>query len=171
MHVVAEDMRNTLKTFKTDLNNNLPRHVRLVLQQIQCEAQGKWLEGLPSTPHPGGTSSQGNQGILANVGQPNLGVNSNLQQPFYQIMAYGPNIPSMGSGVPHRPVPDMFFPRTLALYTLGMVNDVGGGMTEGIWGQIVRTLKEFGFTPRRRAKVYQKPYLKYFDTILYPRGF
>jgi hypothetical protein len=108
---------------------------------------------------------------LLNVGQPNLGVNSNLQQPFYQIMAYGPNIPSMGSGVPHRPVPDMFFPRTLALYTVGTVNDVGGGMTEGIWEQIARTLKEFGFTPRGCAKVYQKPYLKYFDTIPYPRGF
>jgi hypothetical protein len=47
-------MHNTLETFKTDLNNNLPRQVRSVVQQIQGEAQGKRLEGSPSTPHPGG---------------------------------------------------------------------------------------------------------------------
>jgi hypothetical protein len=105
------------------------------------------------------------------VRQPNLGVNSNLQQPFYQTMVYGPNIPPMGSGVPHGPVPDVFFRRTPAPYTLGTVNNVGGGMTEGIREQIARTLREFSFTPRGRAKVYQKPYPEYFDTIPYPRGF
>jgi hypothetical protein len=51
--VVAEDMRNTLETFKTDLSNNLPRQVRSVVQQILGETQGKRLEGSPSTPHPG----------------------------------------------------------------------------------------------------------------------
>jgi hypothetical protein len=40
-HVVAEDMCSTLDFFKTDLNNNLPRQVRSVVQQIQGEAQGK----------------------------------------------------------------------------------------------------------------------------------
>jgi hypothetical protein len=66
--VVVEDMHNTLETFKTDLNNNLPRYVRLVVQQIQGDAQGKQLDGSPSISHLGGTSSQGNQGTLANVG-------------------------------------------------------------------------------------------------------
>jgi hypothetical protein len=91
MRVVAEDMSNTLETFKTDLNNCFPRQVRLVVQQIQGEGQGKRLVESPSTPHPGGggsTSNQGNQGVLANVGQPNPRVNLNLQQPFYQTMAY-----------------------------------------------------------------------------------
>jgi hypothetical protein len=148
MRVISENMHSTLETFKTDLNNNLPRQVRFVVQQIRGEAQGKWSEGSPSTPHPGGTSSQGNQGILTNVGQPNPQVNPNLQQPFYQTMAYGPNIPPMGSGVPHGPAPDMFFPRTPTPYTPGTMNDVGGGMTDGIWEHIARTLREFGFTPK-----------------------
>jgi hypothetical protein len=34
MCVVAEDMRNMLETFKTDLSNNLPRQVRSVVQHI-----------------------------------------------------------------------------------------------------------------------------------------
>jgi hypothetical protein len=54
MRVVAEDMSNTLETFKTDLNNCFPRQVRLVVQQIQGEGQGKRLVESPSTPHPGG---------------------------------------------------------------------------------------------------------------------
>jgi hypothetical protein len=127
MRVVAEDMRNTLDTFKTDLINSLTRQVRSVVQQIQGEAQGKHPEGSPSTPHPGGRACQGNQGILSNMGQPNPGANLNLQQPFYQTMAYGPNIPPMGSGVPHRPMPDVFFPRTPVPYAPWMGNDVGGG--------------------------------------------
>jgi hypothetical protein len=32
-------------------------------------------------------------------------------------MAYGPNIPSMGMGVPHGPIPDILFLRTLAYAT------------------------------------------------------
>jgi hypothetical protein len=52
-HVIAENMHSTLETFKTDLNNNLPRQVRLVVQQIQGEAQGKRPKESPSTPHPG----------------------------------------------------------------------------------------------------------------------
>jgi hypothetical protein len=41
MHIIADDMRNTLGSFKTDLHNTLPRQVRSVVQQIQGEAQGK----------------------------------------------------------------------------------------------------------------------------------
>jgi hypothetical protein len=37
--------------------------------------------------------------------------------------------------------------------------------------QISRTLMEFGFTPKGRARSYQKPYPEYFDTISYPWGF
>jgi hypothetical protein len=42
---------------------------------------------------------------------------------------------------------------------------------EGLRDQIARTLREFGFTPKGQARSYQKPYLEYFDTIPYPRGF
>jgi hypothetical protein len=44
-------------------------------------------------------------------------------------------------------------------------------MTDGMRDQIARTLREFGFTPKGSARVYQKPYPKYYDTIPYPRGF
>jgi hypothetical protein len=71
-----------------------------------------------------------------------------LQQPFYQTMAYGPNIPLMGNGIPHGPMPDVFFPRTPTPYTPGIGNDVGGGMVDGVREQIARTLREFGFTPK-----------------------
>jgi hypothetical protein len=88
-------------------------------------------------------------------------------------MAYGLNISPMGSSVQHGPVPDVLFPRTPASNTCPLgtnrVND--GGMATGVREQIARTLREFGFTPKGRARTYQKPYPEYFDTIPYPRGF
>jgi hypothetical protein len=66
-------------------------------------------------------------------------------------MAYGPNIPPTGTGVPHGPIPDIFFPRTPAYVTPNP--------------------REFGFRPKVRSRSYQKPYPEYFDTIPYLRGF
>jgi hypothetical protein len=43
--------------------------------------------------------------------------NPNFQQQYYQTMAYGPNIPPTGMGVPHGPIPDIYSPRTLAYLT------------------------------------------------------
>jgi hypothetical protein len=60
--IIADDMRNTLESFKTDLHNTLPRSVRSLVQQIQCEAQGKQPVGSPSTPYPGNTFASGNIG-------------------------------------------------------------------------------------------------------------
>jgi hypothetical protein len=110
--VVAEDMRSMLDAFKQDFNANLPRQVRAMVQQISGEAQGKHTEGVPATPNQGGVSNNGNLGILANLNQSSPRGNLNLQQPYYQIMAYGPNIPSMGNDIPHGPIPDILFPRT-----------------------------------------------------------
>jgi hypothetical protein len=45
-------MRNTLDTFKQEMHNTLPRHVRAILQQISGEAQGKRMEGSPTAPGP-----------------------------------------------------------------------------------------------------------------------
>jgi hypothetical protein len=42
---------------------------------------------------------------------------------------------------------------------------------EGVRDQIAKTLREFGFMPKGRARSYQKPYPEYFDTIPYPQGF
>jgi hypothetical protein len=84
-------------------------------------------------------------------------------------MAYGPNIPPMGMGVPHGPIPSIFFPRTLAYVTPNP--RVEGEVNDGVRDQIARTLREFALTLMGRARSYQKPYPEYFDTIPYPRGF
>jgi hypothetical protein len=84
-------------------------------------------------------------------------------------MAYGPNIPPTGTGVPHGPIPDIFFPRAPAYVTPNP--RVEGEVNDGVRDQITRTLREFGFTPKGRARSYQNPYPEYFDTIPYPRGF
>jgi hypothetical protein len=81
-------------------------------------------------------------------------------------MTYGPNIPPMGTGVPHGPIPDIFFPRALAYVTPNP--RVDGEMNEGVRDQIARTFREFGFTPKCRARSYQKSYPEYFDMIPYP---
>jgi hypothetical protein len=70
-------------------------------------------------------------------------------------------------GVPHSPIPDIFFPRTPAYAT----PNPRVGDNEGVRDQIARTLWVFGFMPRGRARSYQKPCPTYFDTIPYPRGF
>jgi hypothetical protein len=84
-------------------------------------------------------------------------------------MAYGPNIPPTGTGVRHSPIPDIFFPRTTAYVTPNV--RVEGEINDGVRDQIARTLMELGFTPKGRARSYQKPYPEYFDTSPYPRGF
>jgi hypothetical protein len=84
-------------------------------------------------------------------------------------MAYGPNIPPMGIGVPHGPIPDIFFPRTLAYVTPNP--SVEGEVNDRVRDQIARTLREFSFTPKGWARSYQKSYPEYFDTIPYPWGF
>jgi hypothetical protein len=84
-------------------------------------------------------------------------------------MAYGPNIPPTCTVVPHGPIPDIFFPRTLAYVTPNP--RVEGEVNDGVRDQIARTLREFRFTPKVRARSYQKPYPMYFDMIPYPWGF
>jgi hypothetical protein len=98
-------------------------------------------------------STSGNPGFPAHTTPTNP--NLNFQQPYYQTTSYGPNIPPTGTGVPYGPIPDIFFPRTSAYATPNpRVGDI-----EGVRDQIARTLREFGFTPRGRARSYQKPYL------------
>jgi hypothetical protein len=84
-------------------------------------------------------------------------------------MAYGPNIPLMGTGVCHSPIPNIFFPRTPAYVTPNPRAE--GEVNDGIRDQIARTLREFRFTLKGRARSYQNPYLEYFDMIPYPWGF
>jgi hypothetical protein len=117
--------------------------------------------------YPGGASTSSNPGFPAHTtpANPNL----NFQQPYYQTMAYGPNIPPTGIGVPHGPIPDIFFPRTPAYVTPNL--RVEGEVNDGVRDEIARTLTEFGFASKGRARSYQKPYPEYFDMIPYPQGF
>jgi hypothetical protein len=126
--------------------------------------------GFPTTiiPYSRGAYTLVNMGFPAHTAQSNPGVGLNFQQPYYQTMAYGPNIPLMGMGVPHGPIPDILFPRTPAY---AAPNPQVEGDNEGVRDQISRTLQEFGSTSKGRARSYQKPYPEYFDMIPYPRGF
>jgi hypothetical protein len=234
---ITKKVCNVLDTFKTDLQNMLPQQIRLVMQQVQGESQGKQPVAESSTPHPSSTSAPDNTGTLylgnttapgnpgniaststlhpgntsgnviyvnasspypggvslgnpgsfpiANLPYPgsastsgNPGFpahttltnpNMNFQQPCYQTMAYSPNIPPTGTGVPHSPIPDIFFARTLAYVTPNP--RVEGEVNDGVRDQIARTLREFRFTPKGQARSYQKLYLEYFDMIPYPWGF
>jgi hypothetical protein len=85
-------------------------------------------------------------------------------------MSYGPNTPLVESDTPHGPIPDIF-PGTPVPTTHQRGLNANGGMTEGVRKQITRTLREFGFTHKGRARVYQKPYPEYFDVVPYPREF
>jgi hypothetical protein len=115
----------------------------------------------------GGASTLGNPGFSAHTTPTNP--NLNFQQLYYQTMSHGPNIPPTGTGVPHGPIPDIFFPRTPAYVTPNPRAE--GEVNDGVRDQIATTLMEFGFTQKGRARSYQKPYLKYFDMIPYPWGF
>jgi hypothetical protein len=117
--------------------------------------------------YSGGAPTSGNLGFPAHTTPANP--NPNFQQPYYQTMAYGPNIPSMGTGVPHGPILDIFFPMTPAYVTPNL--RVEGEVNDGVRDQIARTLREFRFTPKGRARSYQKSYPEYFDMIPYPQGF
>jgi hypothetical protein len=122
---------------------------------------------IANLPYLGGTSTSGIPGFPAHTRLTNQ--NLNFQQPYYQTMAYGPNVPPTGTAIPHDPICDIFFPRTLAYIT--PKPRVEGEANDGVRDQIAKTLREFMFTPKSRARSYQKPYLEYFDMIPYPRGF
>jgi hypothetical protein len=57
---ITEEVHSTLDTFKTDVQNMLPRQIRSMVQQVQGESQDKQLVVDPSTPYPGSTSTPGN---------------------------------------------------------------------------------------------------------------
>jgi hypothetical protein len=118
-------------------------------------------------PYPGRASTLGNPGFPAHTTLTNP--NPNFQQPYYQTMAYGPNIPPTGTDVTHGPIPDIFLPRIPAYVTPNP--RVEGEVNDGVRDQIAWTLREFGFTPKGRARSYQKPYLEYIDMIPYPLCF
>jgi hypothetical protein len=89
-YVITDDVRSTLESFKTNVQNALPRQIRSVVQQVQGEGLGKLLDLAHSTPYlgntsapsnmgtlfPGSTTAPGNKGVLANTSTPHLGSTS-----------------------------------------------------------------------------------------------
>jgi hypothetical protein len=61
---ITEEIRSTLDTFKTNLQNTFPRQIRSVVQLVQGNSQGKQPVAEPSTPYPGSSSAPGNTGVL-----------------------------------------------------------------------------------------------------------
>jgi hypothetical protein len=109
-------------------------------------------------------------------GYPGVSCSHHTDQPKFKLSATV--LPNHGlrsqhtprsMGVPHSPIPDTFFPSTLACITPNP--RVEGEVNDGVRDQIARTLREFGFTLKGRARCYQKPYSEYCDTIPYPWGF
>jgi hypothetical protein len=159
IRVIVEDLRSMLDTFKTDLNISLPRLVRSIVQQIGGETQGKCVDEVTATPSSAAASHPENASTMINFNQGGSASGLNFPRPYYQTMAYDPNMPPSGSRMPHGPVPDVLFPRTLGPNATPLGQNNHGEMTEGVRDQIALTLREFGFNPRGRARVYQKPYL------------
>jgi hypothetical protein len=62
--VITDDVRSTLESFRTDLQNTLHRQIRSVMQQVQGEAYGKQPDLAHSTPY---MVAPGNTGVLTNT--------------------------------------------------------------------------------------------------------
>jgi hypothetical protein len=89
IQVITEEMRGMLDMFKQEMHNALPRQIRAIVQQVSREALGNRVEGSPTAPGPSTANGHANPGMLANFVPANTGANLNLQQPFYQTVAYG----------------------------------------------------------------------------------
>jgi hypothetical protein len=83
--VLAEDMRNTLNLFWCDLDNNLPKQIRLVLREVMGDVHGKRVSesGCPPPPVQQSNVSQGGPGAAWDGGGTIRVANLNLPQPFY----------------------------------------------------------------------------------------
>jgi hypothetical protein len=114
-------------------------------------------------PHRGNEATAGSA-------PPNQAASLSLQQPYFQATGNGPALPP--GGIPYTTWTETRSPGMIgANQILGTDRVVGGDVSDAVREQITRTLRELGFSPKGRARVYQKPYLEYFYMIPYPRGF
>jgi hypothetical protein len=86
--VITDDVRSTLETFKTDLQNTLPKQIRSIVQQVQGEAQGNLSDLAHSTPY---TVALDNTVVLPNTSTPHRGNTSG------NVMYVDANSPYLGS--------------------------------------------------------------------------
>jgi uncharacterized alkaline shock family protein YloU len=78
-YTITEEVHSTLDTFKTDLQNTLPRQIKSVVQQVHVESQGKQPDlepGSTGTLYPGNTTASGNPGNVASTSTLHLGSTS-----------------------------------------------------------------------------------------------
>jgi hypothetical protein len=108
--MISEGVRNSFDTFRSesrqDMNNNMPRQIRFIVQQVQGELQGKRVENLSYAPSCNGAATHNNVNQTVNERGGDSVMNFNLQQPYYQSMAYGPPIPPIGNRSPQGFVPN-----------------------------------------------------------------
>jgi hypothetical protein len=71
--VITDDVRSTLESFKTDLQNTLPWQIRSVVQEVHDEVQGKQSDLAHSTSY---MVAPGNMRVLANTSTPHPGSTS-----------------------------------------------------------------------------------------------
>ena len=154
-HMISEGVRNSFDTFrsefKQDMNNNMPRQIRSIVQQVQGVLQGKHVENLSYAPSYNGAAAHNDVNQTVNERSGDSVMNFNLQQPYYQSMAYGPSIPPIGNKIPQGFVPnDYRIGEQRALLSASGVTHTAaeGERSEGVRKQVARTLREFGFEPK-----------------------
>jgi hypothetical protein len=165
---LTNSVRGSVESLKLEFKQELERmscQVRAMVQQVLDEARDKREVGSSSAGNViHSLDAMATQGALMGAGaQKTQMVNPNLQQPYYQIQAYGPN---------SQVFPNAYFTRPPVMPT---VTGGGGGaylgMSDNIRDQVTRTLREFGLDTKGRVRAYQKPYPEFFDNMPYPRGF
>lgn len=150
--VLGEDMRNTLGSFKQDLDNSLPRQIRLVALEVYGEAQNKRAAAMDSMLGQCMDIAQGVQNAVGAGCYGNRVANPNLQQPYFQTIARGPTIPSITNGVP-QPMVEPVVPGSSSCSARLIQTDraAGGELSDAVRDQVTRTLRELSFTPKGRA--------------------
>jgi hypothetical protein len=108
--MIFEGVRNSFDAFrsefKQDISNNMPRQIRSIVQQIQEESQGKRAANSPSTPGFGIAVAPNTIDASAKDTSGSAVANFNLQQPYYQSVAYEPSIHPIGNRVSQGSIPN-----------------------------------------------------------------
>lgn len=108
--MISEGLRNSFHAFssefKQDITNNMPRQIRSIVQQIKEEGQGKRATNSPCTPSFGRAVVPNTMDVSAKGTNGSSVANFNLQQPYYQTVAYGPFVHPIGNEVSHGSAPN-----------------------------------------------------------------
>jgi hypothetical protein len=169
---LAEDVRHTLDSFRHDLDDNLPKQVKSVVNVVIGSAYGKQTVNTAGTAAPQTAAMHGGVGATAGGHRTTQPVNHNFQQSYYQTTAYGPHFPNGAGNTQCRMWPETRPPVTGNTHaTLNTDRAVSSEMSDHVREQVSRTLRELGFAAPGCAKSYRKPCMEFFDSVPYPHGF